>query len=244
MLSNKLAVVAAVVARDDVAARASVRLAGTVEEGKVVTSTMTVSADMPYEVKILTGLAALIEEMAAAGVSGAVFTAGSVLPRYFQARKLISRHNAADIMILPWMKERKEQYRAAFTALLAAMRRAKNRGITVIVHDTKELYRVRLEGAAGLSGTTVDIRAGISEEYGIRVINNDRFFGKVRVREVVERGGEIVTYGEIIADSLPAAAGSFLDHGRTAVKSAMSLLPSYTPAVADETTMLTVNGNF
>lgn len=239
----KLMVVVSVVARDSVIARASVRLAGTVDEGRVVTRTATVDAAAPWELKILSGLTTVVDEMSAAGVSGVVFIAGSVMPRFLQAKKLIDRHNAVDIMILPWMKKegKEELYRAAFTNLLAALRRAKNRDVTVIVRDVRDLYKVKLEGAAGLVGTTVDIRNGISEEYGVRVIGNDRFAGKVIIREVSERGN-IVSYGEIIPDSLFGNAKSFTSYGKEAVAAALNLLPA--PVMKEDGNRCVVNGDF
>ena len=136
---------------------------------------------------------------------------------------------------------KEEIYREAFGTLLTAMRRAQNRGITVIVHDVRELYKVKLEGAEGLAGITVDIRNGISEEYGVRVIGNDRFAGKVIVRDVVENGNT-VAYGEIVVDSLVGKAKSFIGYGRIAVKEAMALLPAWT--AKEDTTKVTVNGDF
>lgn len=228
----------AVVARDDTVTRASVRLEGTVDAGKIVSEKMTVDAALPYEIKILTGVTTVVDEMVSAGVSGAIFVSETVLPRLLQARKLLDRHNAVDIMTLPWMKkeEKEESYRAAFGALLAALRRAKNHDIMIVFHNTKELYRVKLEGAEGLAGTTVMLRNGISEEYGVRVIGNDRFAGTVRVSE---REGKV--YGEIIVDTLFGRAKSFIVYGREAVKSAMSLLPEF---VAKEKSAVEIGGNF
>lgn len=237
----KLMVVVTVVARDGIIGRSSVRLEGVVDAGKVVTTIAEISADLPYELKVLRGVATVVDEMAAAGVSGAVFVADGVLPRLLQARKLIDRHNSVDIMILPWMKKdgREEEYRETFTALLASLRRAKNRDITVVFHSTKELWKVRLEGAEGLAGTTVDIRNGISEEFGVRVVGNDRFAGKIIVRESVEKGST-VAYGEIVVDSLVGRAKSFIGYGREAMAAAMALLPEFT---VRETTV-EIGGNF
>lgn len=234
----KLMITVAVVARDDTVTRASVRLEGTVDAGKIVSEKMTVDAALPYEIKILTGVTTVVDEMVSAGVSGVIFVSETVLPRLLQARKLLDRHNAVDIMTLPWMKKegKEESYRAAFGALLAALRRAKNHDIMIVFHNTKELYRVKLEGAEGLSGTTVMLRNGISEEYGVRVIGNDRFAGTVRVSE---REGKV--YGEIIVDTLFGRAKSFIVYGREAVKSAMSLLPEF---VAKEKPAVEIGGNF
>lgn len=234
----KLMITVAVVARDDMVTRASVRLEGTVDAGKIVSEKMTVDAALPYEIKILTGVATVVDEMVSAGVSGAIFVSETVLPRLLQARKLLDRHNAVDIMTLPWMKKegKEESYRATFGALLAALRRAKNHDIMIVFHSTKELYRVKLEGAEGLSGTVVMLRNGISEEYGVRVIGNDRFAGTVRVSE---REGKV--YGEIIVDTLFGRAKSFIVYGREAVKSAMSLLPEF---IAKEKPAVEIGGNF
>lgn len=242
-MAKTLQVVVSVVARDNVIARSSVRLEGTVDEGKVVCEAKTVEkSNLPYEVKVLRGLADIIDQMTVAGLAGTVMIASSVMPRYLQARKLVDRHNAVDIMTTAWMKktEHVEDYRSAFKALLASMRRAKNNDILIMVRDVRELYRVKLEGAEGLAGTAVDIRNGISEEYGVRVLGNDRFAGTVKVRESVENGNT-VAYGEIIVDSLLGKAKSFNRYGRIAVKKAMSLLPA---VVTVEKEKVTVSGNF
>lgn len=241
----KLMIAASVLARDNVVARASVRLEGTVDEGKVVTSVTEVDAALPYEIKVLHGLSVLVEEMAAAGVSGTVFVASRVFPRILLAFKLLDRHNAADIMILPWMKKEglDKEYRDVFVELLAALRRARNHSVTVLVREICELYKVKLEGAEGFVGASVDLRSGISEEYGIRVINNDRFAGTVVVISREEKDNTVF-YGEIVEDSLPGRARSFVEHGRKAVNSTLALLPKFVARKEQEEAAVTVNGNF
>lgn len=241
----KLMIAASVLARDNVIARASVRLEGTVDAGKVVTDKTTVDPALPYEIRVLHGLSVLIEEMAAAGVSGTVFVASRVFPRILLAFKLLDRHNAADIMILPWMKQEglDKEYHEVFIELLAALRRAKNRKVTVLVREIYELYKVRLEGAEGLVGASVDLHNGISEEYGVQVVGNDRFAGTVVVISREERG-RTVLYGEIVEDSLPGRAKSFIEYGRKAVNSTLALLPKFVARKEQEEAAIAVNGNF
>ena len=221
-MAKTLQIVAAIVAKDEMVTRASVRLAGVVNEGKVVSDVRIVDSTLPYEVKILSGLAELVSQMTDAGINGAVFIASSVMPRYLQARKLIDRHNAVDIMTTAWMKKNQhlDAYRDTFKALLASLRTAKNKGVLVIVRDIADLHRVKLDGAVGLNGLRLDIRSGINEEYGVRVIGSTRFAGSVVVRETADG-----VYGDIVEDSLFGKASSFVRYGDLAVRTAISLLP-------------------
>lgn len=237
----KLMIAASVLVRDNKVVRASVRLDGTVDAGRVVTSELEVDAALPYEIRVLHGLSVLVEEMSASGVSGTVFVASNIFPRILLAFKLLDRHNAAAMMVLPWMKKEglAEQYHEVFVELLAALRRARNRKVTVLIREVRELYKVRLEGAEELEGASVALKNGISEEHGVRVVGNDRFVGTVVVTRREERGSTVF-YGEIVEDSLPDRARSFIEKGRTAVKSAMALLPEF--VIKEQA--VEVSGNF
>lgn len=234
---ESLKVVVAVGARDDIVARASVRLAGTVEEGKMVKAANVVDAAAPLETKVLFGLAAVIAEMADAKVSGAVVIPDRYILRYLQARKLRDKHNAVDIMVLPWMKGETEKfYRGSFSALLAAMRKAENKGVFIPVSGIGEtLRRVTLAGCEDIpDGTILSVEGGAFN--GKAVVRNSRFYGDV---SVVRKDG--VVYGEIIVESLRDKARSFVEHGRTAVTAAYGMLPKTAKVAAPP---VAVNGNF
>ena len=100
---KKLNVVLTVVARDNVVVRVSKRLQGTVDVGKEVIDKKAVDASLPYELKVIFGLSAVISEMTKAGVNGSIFVADSVIPRLLQAKKVTKKHNAVDIMMTSWM---------------------------------------------------------------------------------------------------------------------------------------------
>ena len=221
---RRLQIAAAVAAKDDTVVRASVRLGG---EGKAVIDKVTVKASAPWETKVLGMLARTIEQMANAGISGAIFIGDRAMPRYLQAVKMTDRHNGVEMMTLPWMKvnpEVLESYQRAARELLAALRRARNAGIVAIVRGMSELWKVKLEGESevllSLEGKAVDIRAGISEEFGIRVTGNRRFYGRVIVKSL-----EGSFEGKIIDESLSGKALEFLTRARKAVHLGFDQLP-------------------
>lgn len=242
---KNLQVIVAVGARDNMITRASVRLEGTIEAGKVVVAKKTVDAAAPLEAKVLAGLAAVISEMADAGVSGAVVIPDRYVPRYLQARKLRDKHNAVDIMVLPWMKGEAEKfYRGSFSALLAAMRKAENKGVFIPVSGIGEtLRRVTLAGCENIpDGTVLSIEGGIDTASRETVVRNGRFYGDVSVVRDVDKNGAAVVYGEIIVESLRGKAKSFVEYGRTAVTAAYGQLPF--PKTAAVVEPVEVAGNF
>lgn len=221
---RRLQIAAAVVAKDDTVVRASVRLGG---EGKAVIDKVTVETSAPWETRVLGMLARTIEQMATAGISGAIFIGDRAMPRYLQAVKMIDRHNGVEMMTLPWMKvnpEVLESYRKAARELLAALRKARNVGIIAIVRGMSELWKVKLEGESevllSLEGKAVDIRAGISEEFGIRVVGNKRFYGSVIVKSLKDS-----FEGKIVDESLSSKALEFLTRARKAVHLGFDQLP-------------------
>lgn len=238
---KNLQVIVAVGARDNMVARASVRLEGTVNEGKVVVAKKTIDAAAPLETKVLSGLAAVMSEMADAGVSGAIVIPDKYIPRYLQARKLRDKHNAVDIMVLPWMKKdgAESYYCNSFSALLAALRKAENKGVFIPVSGIGEtLRRVSLVGCENIpDGTVLSVKGGAVN--GKAVVRNSRFYGDVSVVRDVDKNGAAVVYGEILVESLQGKAKSFVLYGRTAVTAAYGQLPFPKTAAIVE-----VAGNF
>lgn len=239
---KKLNVVLTVVARDNVVVRVSKRLQGTVDVGKEVIDKKAVDASLPYELKVIFGLSAVISEMTKAGVNGSIFVADSVMPRLLQAKKVMKKHNAVDIMMTSWMIKSNdcENYRKAFLALLRALRSAENNDVLVIFKPISELWKIKLEGADNIpDGTVVELKNGISERYGCRAIGSNRFVGSVTVKRYQVSNKEVV-FGEIHDDTLNSKALDFLAAARSIVKSAMAALP---PKV-DTAAVVEVKGNF
>lgn len=242
---KNLQVIVAVGARDNMIARASVRLEGTIEAGKVVVAKKTVDATAPLEAKVLAGLAAVISEMADVGVSGAVVIPDRYVPRYLQARKLRDKHNAVDVMVLPWMKGEAEKfYRDSFKMLLTALRKAENKDVFIPVSGIGEtLRRIPLVGCENIpDGAILSVKGGIDTASGETVVRNNRFHGDVSVVRDIDKNGAAVVYGEILVESLQGKAKSFVLYGRTAVAAAYGQLPfPKTAAIAEP---VEVAGNF
>jgi len=240
-----LKIAVAVGARDNMIARASVRLEGTIEAGKVVVAKKTVDATAPLEAKVLAGLAAVISEMADAGVSGAVVIPDRYVPRYLQARKLRDKHNAVDVMVLPWMKGEAEKfYRDSFKMLLTALRKAENKDVFIPVSGIGEtLRKVSLIDCENIpDGTVLSVKGGAVN--GKAVVRNSRFYGDVKVVRDVDKNGTAVVYGEILVESLQGKAKSFVLYGREAVKAAWSLLPAVVSSSTAIAEPVEVAGNF
>ena len=221
-------VIVSVVAKDNVVVRSSCRLWG--DDPKVVTKEVSVPDSHRYEVKVLWGVAAVIGDMIKAGVSGVIVVSDKILPRLLQAKKMTGRHNAADIMMLPWMKADgiADEYYRVFVELLKALRKAANKDIKVRFIDSLSLFKVRVSGGAAIpDGMIVDIRQGVSDIWGCTV-NNDRFFGSVKILKMND--GEV--WGEIIPGSLAGGAVVFNERGRIAVSAAASTLRDVTGAKA------------
>lgn len=100
-----LRVISAVVARDTVVVRASVRLAGVVGAGKVTIVKDETKSEYPWEVKVLSGVSKLVEDMADEGISGAVVVSNRIYPRVLQALKVVGGPKAINKMMLPWMEK-------------------------------------------------------------------------------------------------------------------------------------------
>lgn len=209
-------VIVAVVAKDDVVVRSSCRLWG--ETPVTVTRQVKVGSVSRYENKIALGVAAVVEGMISANLSGIIVVADKVLPRLLQAKKMTDRHNAADIMILPWMKADgvADEYRAVFEVLLRSLRRAKIRNLDIRFTGSLSLFKVKVNGGSDIpDGMIVDIRQGMSDIWGCTV-DNSKFFGSVKILKI---GGAV--WGEVMPGSLVGKAAVVNERGRIAVANAM-----------------------
>lgn len=226
-----LRVISAVVARDTVVVRASVRLAGVVGAGKVTIVKDETKSEYPWEVKVLGGVSKLVEDMADEGISGAVVVSNRIYPRVLQALKVVGGPKAINKMMLPWMEKdgMGDFWKETLNNLLNSLRSAKKKGVVVNFIKVTNLYHIDIlpvtDNQGKVAGGTIGtFKKGLCEELNLYAPWNKLFSGSVKL--YYDHKDNL--YGDIIVSSLAEGAADFLNSGRAAVDAAMGELPKVT----------------